>query len=143
MSSDTVYTAVHDFLVANWTTTPLVFENENAVPQTDSNGAPVPYVFVEMSGNFYEAASIGTGSDVTNLFREEGLVFIHVFVPSGAGSTLARTYAKTLVDLFRGLELSNGSLRFLQSSIGRGTPGDENGNWWRLGSSVTYQADNP
>lgn len=143
MSSDTVYTAVHDHLVANWTTTPILFENENAEPQTDSGGVPEAYVMVEMTGSLYEAASIGAGSDTDNLYREEGSVFLHVFVPSGLGSTTARAHAKALVNLFRGLDLANGTVRFLGGSIGRGAPGTEDGNWWRLGASVDYQADNP
>jgi hypothetical protein len=138
MSSDVVYSAIKNFLTAIWTAVPLVFENENY----DLPDDPSPYVYVEISGNLYAQQSIGATSSVSNLWREQGLLWIHVFVPSGTGSLLARQYAKQIADLFRGKELLSGKLIFRDISIGMGQTADEDGNYWRLSVSIEWQNDN-
>jgi hypothetical protein len=137
MSSDTVYSAIQAYLTANWAATPLVFENDlYLLPDT-----PVPYVVVEISGQVYGQCSVGAESQTGNLWREDGLLWLHVFVPTGTGSLLARQYTKQLVDLFRGLDLIAGALRFRDASIGLGEAGAEDGNYWRLSASVEWRFD--
>lgn len=140
MSSAEVYGAVKDYLTAQWTTTPISFENEPFTPPVAS-GAAGAWVAVEVSGTFYDQASIGAETAAANLWREEGQVWLHVFVRTGSGSLVVRQYAKQLVDLFRGLTLLAGTLRFRDASIGRGQPGDEDGNYWVLSCTVDWQHD--
>lgn len=143
MGSDVVYDAVRAHLEANWTATPLVFDNEDAAPdgRRPQEGAGA-WVMIEMTGNFYDQASIGSGSPVTDLWREDGLVFMTVMVRAGTGSRTARAYTKQLCDLFRGVELADGSIRFREASIGVGEKATPDGNWFGLPVQVAYEADN-
>lgn len=142
MSSPTVYDAVRAHLVANWTTTPFVFDNENTdTNNEDPTSRTGPWVMVEMTSDFDSQASIGSGSQSTDLYREEGIIFLTVLVPAGSGSRIARTYAKTLIDLFKGVELAAGTIRFQDRSIGVGQKAQRDGNWFELPATVAYEAD--
>lgn len=136
MSTATAYSAIKAFLDANFTAAPLVYENTDT-PQADT---PVAFVFVEISGNSYRQASTGGGL-TDNLFRENGLLWLHVMVPSGAGSVTARTHAETLITLLRNAELVSGKLVFMDASVGLGEPGTEDGNYWRLSVSIEWQLE--
>lgn len=134
MASGTVYSAIEAYLKQNWTTTPIVFENKN----TTEDGQAVPpdpelvpaWVEVEITGTVYGQQSIGMSNQANNRWDEEGVLFINVYVKSGTGSALARTYAKSLADMFRGTTLLSGSLEFLDAFIGKGQPGAREGNWY-------------
>lgn len=137
MSTDVVYTAVRTFLEAQWTQTGLAWENEAFTPQTDANGNPLPYVSVEIAGNIYHQMSIGTGAPSNDLWREEGHVWLHVFVPTGSGSLTGRQLATALVDLFRGTTLDP-AIEFRDISVGLGQPSSEDGAWWELSCSIEW-----
>jgi hypothetical protein len=136
MSTVDVYSAIKTFLDANFTTVPCVYENTDT-PLSDT---PSAFVYAEISGTAYFQASTGGGLG-DNLFRENGLLWLHVMVTSGSGSITARTYAKTLVELFREAELLGGSLVFNQASVGLGEPGTEDGNYWRLSISIEWELE--
>ena len=139
MASDVVYNAVKDYLTANWTTSPLAFENEEFVPPVDSEGRPTPFVAVEVTGNVYGQQSIGASTQATNRWDEEGQLWLHVFVRTSTGSSTARNYAKTLADLFRGTTLLSGDMEFMDASIGLGEKGDDEGNYYRISVSVDWR----
>lgn len=147
MSSDRVYDAVRNYLIDVWSATHLVFDNEDA--DQGGNARPqegtAPWVLVEMTSNFDERASIGasgeTAADDDNLFREEGQLLFSVMVPSGTGSRVARQLAKAIVNLFRRLELADGTIEFLTASIGVGQRQEEEGQWFIMPVSVDYRAD--
>ncbi len=137
MSTATAYSAIKSYLDANWMTTSLAYENdEYVVPDT-----PTAFVFVEISGQNYARASIGASEFSDNLWREEGSLWLHVMIPSGQGSLVARTYAQSLIDLLRDAELLNGRLVFLDASVGLGEQGQLNGNYWRLTASIDWRLD--
>lgn len=142
MSSDVVYTAIRAMLDPSWTACPLRWENETFTP-ADPADKTVVFAAVEISGSSYEQASIGAAPAAANLWREEGAVWFHVFVPAGTGSTKARQVAKQLCDVFRGqtVQTTLGALRFRRSSIGTGERATEDGNWWRVSAEVEWQAD--
>jgi len=135
MSTGVVYSAIKSFLDANWSDTPLVYENTNE-PIADD---PSDFIYVEISGNSYGRASIGSPDN--NLWRENGLLWFHIMIPSGEGSLGARTYAESLIELLRDQQLLSGKLTFQEASVGLGEPGDENGNYWRLSMSVDWVLD--
>ena len=141
MASGAVYQAIRDHLVATWTATPLAFENEDV----DQHGnplppdPPVPFVEIELTGTSYGQQSIGESRQADNRWDEEGVLFLHVLVAGGAGSMLARTYAKQLADLFRGTTLLGGNLEFLDSFIGRGRPGERDGNWYLIPVDIEWR----
>lgn len=136
MASGTIYTAIRDYLVAQWTTTPLVFENEGQQPGGDTVS---PWVLVELSGDVYEQASIGAATVATNRWDEEGALHLAVMVPSGSGSVVARTHARNLADLFRGHTLMSGALEFGATHIGRGDRADVDGNWYMIPVDIDWR----
>jgi hypothetical protein len=135
MASGTVYDAIKGYLEAQWTTTTIAWENESFTKPEP----PAAWLMVEMTGDLYAQMSIGAGVQSENRWDEEGVLLLHVYVPSGTGASTARAYAKSLADLFRGALLLDDSLEFLDASIGMGQPGDDDGMWWRISVSVDWR----
>ena len=142
MASGRVYQAIRDHLDAEWTLTPIAFENEdkdgsgNALPPNPA----VTYVEVELTGNSYAMQSLGADPVSDNRWDEAGFLFLNVNVPRGEGAVEGRTFAKQLLDLFRGtLLLTDQSLEFGDGGIGAGRPGRLSGNWWTIPAYVRWQ----
>lgn len=135
MATSSVFAAIRDFLTANWTATPLRFENK-AVPEATR------WVYVEISGRSWRQESLGAGAPRSNLWREEGTLWLHCLVPVRTGSEQARSDLTSLCDLFRGAELLDGRLIFNDISVGLGESADEDGNYWRLSASIAWTCDN-
>ncbi len=138
MSSDIVFTAVQNFLYANFTTAPLSFENETpSLPEP-----PSLWVWVEIYDIMYEQVSMGSGHPTSDLWREEGAVIAHVMVPVNTGSLLARQVATQIARLFVGLQLQPG-IRFERCTIG-GSPEIGDGNFWPFDVRVEWcREDSP
>lgn len=134
MASADVFAAIKTYLNSNWSTTPIRWENETFTPPLDSG-----WVAVEMTGTLYAQQSIGASEQADNRWDEEGVLWLHALVPMGTGGLTVRTYAKQLADLFRGLGLLNDTLEFRDAFIGRGTPGVENGNWYRVSTYIKWR----
>ncbi|RWF66844.1 phage tail terminator-like protein [Mesorhizobium sp.] len=137
MSSVASFDLIEARLRDQWSTTPLVFENEDH-PLPDE---PAPFVYVEMWGipGGFDQASIGSGARDDNLWREHGTLDLHVMVPNNTGSRAGRTYAGQLIDIFRGKDL--GTLTFLEASVGEGKPGREFANYWAMTASISWRRD--
>ena len=142
MASGRVYQAIRDHLDTSWTLTPIAWENEdkdksgNALPPSP----PATYVEVELTGTSYAMASIGADPVSTNQWDEDGILFLNVNVPRGQGAVEGRTFAKQLLDLFRGeLLLANESLEFGDGGIGQGRPGKIAGAWWMIPAWVRWK----
>ncbi|EHK56902.1 hypothetical protein [Allomesorhizobium alhagi] len=135
MSSPEAFETIEQRLRAQWTETPLVFENED-YPLPD---VPAHFVYVEVYGDFFDQASIGAEPRTDNLWREVGQLYLHVMTPNGIGSGTARQLARQLVDLFRGEDI--GSVTFREASIGAGEPGREFGNYYAMTATITWQRD--
>lgn len=136
MASAAAFDAVHDQLVALWTTTDLVFENEDW-PTPD---VPAAFVYVEVYGDFYDQASIGARTQADNLWREGGSVYLHVMTLKGIGSRDARVLAKQLADIFRGQEI--GGVRFRNASIGAGEPATSPpGSYFAMTATIEFERD--
>lgn len=124
MSSDIVFTAIQDYLVANFTAAPLVFENDPPfLPEP-----PSLWVWVEVYDIMFDQVSMGSGSPLTELWREEGSVICHVMAPTGTGTSAARTMATNIARLFVGLQLQPG-IRFQRISLASDTDSWD-GNYW-------------
>lgn len=130
--------AIRARLAANWTTTPIAYQNEPFEPPTDPNsGAPAPWVFLEVIGNDAELRAAGTPGDHVWIYR--GHVYVHVFVPINSGAGLAQQYAVTIGEIFRAAGFANdGQGSIVRTGIdpaprtdGGGTS-DDTGNWYRV-----------
>lgn len=132
MASYTAYRAIRDYLDAQWTTTRITWGNDNLGDENTQ-----PWVHADITGTSYEQQSIGAGSVTDNRWVEEGVLFMNVMVHSGQGTDLARSYADTLVNLFRGQDFSQ--MEFLRFSVGLGEVATENGNWWALPISIEWE----
>lgn len=134
MASGEVSGAIEDYLLIAWTTTPLLFENKNefegggVVPPAE----PINFVEVSFTGRSYGQQSLGVSPVSANRWDEEGLIFFDVLAPVNQGSRTARTHAKALANLFRGLTTLLGEgLEFLDASIGQGERSTKyNGNYF-------------
>ncbi|RUM97913.1 hypothetical protein EET67_09875 [Pseudaminobacter arsenicus] len=135
MSSATAFNTIEQYLKAQWTATPLVFENE----PHDLPDQPAHWVFVEVFGDTFEQASIGADGRDANLWRETGQIYINVMTERDIGTGQARAYAEQLASLFRGLDI--GTLTFGRSSIGAGEPGIGDGNYWRMTVTIDWERD--
>lgn len=132
MASDAVYSAIRTYLEANWSDTPLLFENEpdaEIIPDP-----PAPWVAVEVTGQFLKQIEIG--SPGSNTWLEQGVLWLHCFVPIGSGSLVARQHLKNLANLFRDKTVA--FVVFSDASIGLGEPGDDEKKWWRLSMSIEW-----
>lgn len=81
--------------------TPILEENDldNPVPPIDGNGAPVPFVFLQIQGTTEQRRGVGLpGAQVYELV---GLVIVDVFVPNGYGRSEADALAVAAAKIFR------------------------------------------
>ncbi|WP_416065416.1 hypothetical protein ACK9YZ_01320 [Rhizobium sp. ZK1] len=132
MSSFATFDAFHTRL-ADWTATPVIFENEFAQELLENN-TPA-FVYVEIFGDSYDQESFGAAG--SNMFLEEGVTWMHVMTPSGKGSALARQYADQLLNLFR--EQPIGELFMPQMSIGAGDPGQDFPNYFSIAAIIRWR----
>lgn len=134
--------AIRARLEANWTTTPIAFQNEPFEEPTDPNsGNPLPWVFLEVLGNNSELRGTGTPGD--NIWLYVGHILVHVFVPVNSGDALAQQYAVAIGEIFRAQGFYNdgqGSIvrTWAPRTDGGGTDAD-NGNWWRVTMTVGFE----
>ena len=132
MSTAAAFTAIRAYLEANWTATPMAWENEGFTKPSP----PAPFVLVQITGDIWDQASIGAGDRASNRWEEAGELLLDVIVPTGTGSLTARTHATDLANLFRGLQL--GDIEFRDISIGLGFAADDRGPWFLLPMRVAW-----
>lgn len=136
MASDLVYDAIRDYLEANWTETPIQFENENFdIPESRA------WVIFEMTGTVYGQQSIGADNQADNRWDEEGVMWLHVMAQAGSGSSVTRRRCKALADLFRGKRLIYDTLEFMDADIGMGAQGDDEGSTYRISVSIDWRRE--
>lgn len=142
MSWATATEAIKTRFQAQWTETPLAqvaFENEQFdIPDNDE------WLYIEIVGAGGSIA--GYGGMGTNLIRREGVIMIHVFVPSGTGGARAVELAEIASKVFATVSFSG--IQCWAPHPPSPPTGDTelgnraiNGNWWRSYSSVTFQYD--
>lgn len=130
--------AVRALLDDDWTACAVAYENESfTVPETTEG--PQPWMMIEMTGRLFEQVSIGAGTRDANRWREDGMLWLHVYAPVNTGSATARTLIHSAVDLFRGTDL--GTATFIGAAIGVGEAAEANGTWWRISASIEFQRD--
>lgn len=132
MSSATPAAAILARLRANWTTTPIVVDNEDAQPPQPPTG----FVAIEFPGGVADQITIGAPGE--NLFREAGAFMLHVFVPRGTGLDTARDWADQLAVIFRAQTF--GGVRCWAPFPPHESARSE-GNFYSISFGVPYQWD--
>lgn len=124
MSSLASYDAFETKLKADWTATPIWFENE----RFDLTDTPAAFVYVEIFDETFSQETIGAPGN--NLFQETGITYLHVMVLDDSGTRLARQHADALHSLFR--EKDTDGVKIDDMSIGSGDPGRDFPNYWAM-----------
>lgn len=138
--------AIRDRLVANWTTTPIAFQNEPFTAPSDANsGSPSPWIFLEVIGNTSELGAVGQPGNLE--WRYLGHILCHVFVPINDGVATAHTYAVALGEIFRAEQFYDASaghcVRTGYGGEGPRTDGGatdaDDGNWFRVTMTCPFE----
>lgn len=93
--------ALRDAFKAAWAArTPIAEPNDGQVwPPKGANGAPVPWVYLDVQGNSGDLRGAGTPGN--HAYLDLGHVFVHVFVPEGYGQEDAEQLAVAGGNIFR------------------------------------------
>jgi hypothetical protein len=93
---------------------------------------PALWIDFEIIGDSLNPIELNGGA-----WQEEGRVFCHIVSPVNKGSRDARTLAKTVANVFRGLGPRN--VVYLGASIGLGLSPDPSEAWWTLTVMIDYR----
>ena len=93
---------------------------------------PAPWLSVDITSHILGPVELAGG-----VWQEEGTLFVDVFVPVGTGSAGARTLAKAVSNIFRGLDA--GPVVYLGGSIGNGSVAEPDGMWWLITVTVQWR----
>jgi len=103
------------------------------------------WVALEFPGGSEEIISMGDPGN--NLYREFGVINVHVLVPSGSGATEALTAIESIRVLFRGAEFGTDP-NFVRcygadpaTTSDRISPATLEGQWYIITSSIDYTFD--
>lgn len=135
MASYTARNVIKQYLDAQWTTTPIVYQNERKnLPAT-----PSAFLFVQVRGIFEDQASIGAETRLANLWREEGELYLNVYVPNNTGADTAAQHCETLLGLFKGQEI--GGIIFRGGTIGEDEDADQIANYYPMTATIFWYRD--
>jgi hypothetical protein len=127
MSYDAQRIAVQNYVKANWSSTPIVYdENDPPVHQ-------MQWIRVTFADAPSFQASIG-GSSVR--YRHPGLLIIEVYVTEDVGRGAATRYGDTIAALFRGRTV--GDTLFRSPTVRQ--VGRDKG-WYRVNVEIPFQRD--
>jgi hypothetical protein len=131
--------AIRQRLVANWTTTPLLFENVEE-EQIKTNGQmPDSFVACETLPLMQEQKDLGGGN--IRGYRTRGIIKIYIFTPAGDGDGLGMEYADTIAAIFRG-KTFDGVVCYAPSIRDSGADkSDAEGRYWRITLGVEFYYD--
>lgn len=137
--------AIEAKLTAAWTTTPVVFDNQDPPdspwPPQDGSGKPLPWVFCEIVGVNSEILAFGKPGDQTVI--DNGIIQLNVMAQKGAGLADARTQAVALGEIFRQQKFYNSDptayVRTFTPRVMRGSLTSDDGNWVSMLCSIPYE----
>lgn len=136
--------AIRARLVDNWTATRITFQNEAPAapwPPVDADGFPMAFVNLEIAS--LPSSMAGAGVPGSQVWRNPGFIYVHVFVPSGSGDAVATQYATDIGEIFRGEVFYQDApgcyVRTWAPRVDGGGSGDDDGNWFRVTMSVPFE----
>jgi hypothetical protein len=136
VSNPTTAAAIRSRFNTQWAgATTIAWDNVAFTPPTGT-----PWVRVSIRPSDAYQASIGTTGART--FRDEGLIFIGVFVPENEGEGEAWTLAESAADIFRGVTAAG----VVYSGPAGDAPrvevlGPDGSGWFQVQVRVYYRAD--
>lgn len=127
MEWDDLSAAVRAILDAEWTETPVAYQNE------EFQAPDGPWIYCEVlpvdgDDSLFNSPGLGHRTDV-------GLLAFHVFIPTGTGVAAALRLARLVGKLFSLRTIAPGVQTEGRSLGGAGSSDDE-GNWYRVSASV-------
>lgn len=132
--------AIKARMAANWTTTPVVYQNAGNAYDPSSN-PQAAWVYFEVLGSSGGLRGVGTPGSHVYLYR--GFIAAHVFVPVNAGDELAQQHAVTIGEIFRHKEFYTDTppncVRTLTPQTDGGGSDADDGNWWRVTMSCPFE----
>lgn len=131
MSSDVPFQDARTLLTAANLIDGSLIEWPNEPFQEPSSDPARMWLSVECVGRVLDPIEVGG-----EVWQEEGTLYVHVLAPAGAGSDAARTLAKNVCNVFRGLPARN--VVYRGASIGHGVPTDRQGAWWMLTVAIDW-----
>ena len=117
---------------------PLSWPNEAFSKPVDGNGAPAPFVRIEVAWNTGEFVSIG--SPGSNLARRMGHIWIFAFIAEGSGEALAHHLAAEAAEMFEGQDFSGVVCQAMEPG-GDASAETEDGNYFGQAASVPFVYD--
>jgi len=139
MSSGTVRAAVRDRIATGWVGPPLVGD-VNLMP-TLPDPADYPDGFMALDFLAGDEEIVGIGGQWGNVYREVGLVQVHIFRKSGEGDDALIDDGDRMRELFRHWKFANGQGRTWGVDPPITGPGSANGNWYRATVAFDYRFD--
>jgi hypothetical protein len=127
---DAAANLISQHLVANWTATPVVWENQNYDPVSDPAAASG---FVYASMELLDGRQIAFGGQGGSLYRDFAGISLDVMVPKGSQIGLARQRATQLRALFHDWSLlGTESIRLHERIIHGETITSKDSRYWGL-----------
>lgn len=137
MSSNAVQTKIDDYLAANWLATPI------RGVDNDLDGPPLasldPWIAVQYPGADESQASMGDPGN--NVWREEGVIVVHIQVASGTGKATYLSLGDQMAALFRGKDIDGVHIRSVSPPNFREDVKAFQGNWYSLSMTIDYYHD--
>lgn len=123
------HAAIEARLSANWTTTPIKFDNVDYKPTTQA-------AWIELQIATGEQSAVSLGGIGATLYRNVGIISITVNVPLNSGGRTAKGYADSIAAIFRGQQFSSITCRGATiTQIG------EVDGWFKYNVSIPYFRD--
>lgn len=115
---------------------PLTWPNENFARPIADNGAPAPFVMIELRWNGGEFQSIGAPG--YNIARREGHIWIFAFVSQGGGEDRAHELAGEAAGMFEGQDFSG---VVCEAMMPGGEADTEDGSYFGQSAAIPFLYD--
>lgn len=139
MSFATAVATIQARMQANWTSTPLCFQNgitpDGAHFDPPADGVTA-WVYFEVLPGSGSIAGFG-GGEGNHTLRRGGVVFAHVYVPVGTGLATALAHTDAIAAIFEAKGFSG--IRCYEATPGGTGSGDDEGNWFRASISIRFE----
>lgn len=125
-----------------WSATPVAWAGDRNPTTTGGGGNPVAWVLGEVVGT--GSALIGAGLPGSQSWLYEGLIYLHVFVPTESDTAFATAaaHAVALGEIFRTKVFYAATPGFAVRSwsprVDGGGKGDDDGLWFRVTATIPF-----